>query len=196
MGLLEDKLALRTMMRSKRDAINPLQRKAYEDDLSERLYNLPAVRNARIIGVYQAYGSEVSLDDLVKALRLLNPSPAIAYPVVHPGDILTFASVERGEVPEFISDPAASLPIDAVPVERSVRAEDIDLLLVPGIAFDESCRRLGQGSGCYDRFIPHLKPDCLVVGVAFDEQICEAVPFGVHDRRMDYVVTPTRIIQR
>ena len=82
MGLVEDKHALRSSMRGVRDAIGPLQRKGYEDDLAERLYKLPAVRNSRVVGVYQAYGSEASLDDLVRALRLLDPSPIIAYPVM------------------------------------------------------------------------------------------------------------------
>ena len=196
MGLVEDKHALRSSMRGVRDAIGPLQRKGYEDDLAERLYKLPAVRNSRVVGVYQAYGSEASLDDLVRALRLLDPSPIVAYPVMHTDSIITFAAVERGEAPLFVQDPTLIQPLDIVSSERLVRAEDIDLLFVPGIAFDENCRRLGQGGGCYDRFIPHLRGDCLVVGVAFDEQICESVPYGVHDRRMDYVVTPSRIIQR
>ncbi|MGN0072578.1 MAG: 5-formyltetrahydrofolate cyclo-ligase [Coriobacteriales bacterium] len=196
MGLVEDKHALRVQMRSIRDGISLLQRKDYEDALAERLYNLPAVRNSRVMGVYQAYGSEASLDDLVKALRLLDPSPVIAYPAMLPGDIITFAAVERGEKPAYVDNPASIQSFESIAKDRDVRPEDIDLLFVPGIAFDEECHRLGQGGGCYDRFIPHLKGDCLVVGVAFDEQICQAVPFGVHDRRMDYVVTPSRIIQR
>lgn len=196
MGLIEDKYALRMEMRAIRDGISLLQRKSYEDSLAERLYNLPAVRNSRVVGVYQAYGSEASLDDLVKALRLLDPSPVVAYPVVLPGDIITFAAVERGERPAYVAEPAAVQSMDSIARDRAVRPEDIDLLFVPGVAFDEGCYRLGQGGGCYDRFIPYLKGECLVVGVAFDEQICQQVPYGVHDRRMDYVVTPTRIIQR
>ena len=196
MGLIEDKHALRMEMRAIRDGISLLQRKSYDDSLAERLYNLPAVRNSRVVGVYQAYGSEASLDDLVKALRLLDPSPVVAYPVVLPGDALAFAAVERGEKPAYLTEPAAVQSLDSIAKDRSISPEDIDLLLVPGVAFDEKCYRLGQGGGCYDRFIPRLRGECLVVGVAYDEQICEHVPYGVHDRRMDYVVTPTRIIQR
>lgn len=196
MGLIEDKHALRMEMRAIRDGISLLQRKSYDDSLAERLYNLPAVRNSRVVGVYQAYGSEASLDDLVKALRLLDPSPVVAYPVVLPGDTIVFAAVERGEKPAYLAEPTAVQTLDSIAKDRSVSPEDIDLLLVPGVAFDERCYRLGQGGGCYDRFIPHLRGECLVVGVAYDEQICEHVPYGVHDRRMDYVVTPTRIIQR
>ena len=196
MDLIQEKAELRAEMRRVRASIEPSSRKAYEDDIAERLYRLPAVRNAKVIGVYQAVGSEVSVDDLVRALRLLDPMPIVAYPVVHGEGIMTFSAVEHGEKPEFLLNPAAVIHMDALPKERHIHANNIDLLLVPGIAFDESCHRLGQGGGYYDRLIPHLNPECLTVGIAFDEQICESIPTGVHDRRIDYVVTPTRIIQR
>ena len=196
MGLLEEKAAIRDEARSKRASIEPADRKALEDDLAERLYLLPAVRNARRIGVYQSFGSEACIDDLVRALRLLDRPPIIAYPVVHGEGLMTFSVVEYGENTEFMVNPTKIFPMGSVPVDRIVEPSAFDLLLVPGVAFDESCHRLGQGGGYYDRYLTVLNPDCLVVGIAFDQQIFEKIPTGVHDRRVDYVVTPTRIIQR
>ena len=196
MDLMQDKAQLRKQLREIRKAISPETRKRYEDDIAERLYSLPAVKNARVIGVYSAMGSEASVNDLVKALRLDPPGPTIAYPVVHGGGLMTFFAIELGMSAVFVDNPAQVVTLDSLPKEGIVPASSIDLLLVPGLGFDESCRRLGQGGGYYDRFLPLLKDDCIVVGVAFDEQIVETVPTGPHDRKVDYVVTPTRIIRK
>lgn len=183
-------------MREARKAIAPEARKAHEDAIAERLYSLPAVKNARVVGVYSAMGSEASVNDLVRALRLDPPGPTIAYPVVHEGGFMTFFAIEPGMSAVFIDNPVQPVAVETLPKEGIVRAASIDILLVPGVAFDESCRRLGQGGGFYDRYLPQLKDDCIVVGVAFDEQICDCIPTGPHDRKVDYVVTPTRIIGR
>ncbi len=67
------------------------------------------------------------------------------------------------------------------------------LVLVPGVAFDTHGRRLGRGRGFYDRL---LKGVCgTKCGVAFDEQIVDAVPAGLHDARVDRLLTPTRSVK-
>ena len=75
-----------------------------------------------------------------------------------------------------------------------VRAADLDpvlldLVVVPGLAFRPDGRRLGQGGGHYDRFLPRLRPDCRTVGAAFAEQLVADVPTEPHDVRLDLVVT-------
>jgi 5-formyltetrahydrofolate cyclo-ligase len=68
----------------------------------------------------------------------------------------------------------------------------LELILVPGVAFDLRGNRLGRGRGFYDRLLaetPGLK-----CGVAFDEQIVGEVPTGAHDLQMDFILTPTRCI--
>jgi 5-formyltetrahydrofolate cyclo-ligase len=66
----------------------------------------------------------------------------------------------------------------------------LDLILVPGIAFDLNGRRLGRGMGFYDRLLASLDgPTC---GVAFDQQIVNHVPAEPHDIRLSCILTPTR----
>lgn len=196
MDLLQEKAAIRAQMCALRASITPPARKKAQDDLAERLYSLSSVRNAKVVGVYQAVGSELSINDLVKALRLLKPSPIIAYPVVCGDGIMEFIALEPGENHICLQSPSQIVPLEALDRSKIVEPSNLDLLFVPGVAFDEKCFRLGMGGGFYDRFLPKLKGDCLTVGIAFDEQIMEKVPSGVHDRRVDYVATPTRIIQR
>lgn len=81
------------------------------------------------------------------------------------------------------------------PVETcvTVPANDLDLVLVPGVAFGLDGHRLGRGKGYYDRLLQNFTGNKL--GVAFDEQIVEAVPSGPNDVRMDLILTPTRCVK-
>lgn len=85
-------------------------------------------------------------------------------------------------VVEPTPDPTATDP---------VAPGDVDVVVVPGLAFTPDGRRLGQGGGWYDRFLARCRPGCAVVGVCFDGQIVDDVPTEAHDRRVDWIVTPT-----
>jgi 5-formyltetrahydrofolate cyclo-ligase len=65
----------------------------------------------------------------------------------------------------------------------------LDLILVPGVAFDLHGRRLGRGKGYYDQLLKGLRGT--TCGVAFDQQIVDEIPVEPHDVRLDCVVTPT-----
>jgi 5-formyltetrahydrofolate cyclo-ligase len=75
----------------------------------------------------------------------------------------------------------------AVPPNR------LDLVLVPGVAFDVRGRRLGRGKGFYDQLLASVRGT--TCGVAFDEQIVEAVPVESHDVHLNCILTPTRWIE-
>lgn len=84
-----------------------------------------------------------------------------------------------------VREPAADCP--EVPLNR------LDLVLVPGVAFDPRGGRLGRGQGYYDRLLADVRgTKC---GVAFDEQIVDAVPVGPLDIRLNCILTPTRWIE-
>jgi len=68
--------------------------------------------------------------------------------------------------------------------------QNLDLILVPGVAFDLQGRRLGRGKGYYDRLLEKFSgTKC---GIAFDEQIVDEIPARAHDIKMDFILTPTR----
>jgi 5-formyltetrahydrofolate cyclo-ligase len=72
-------------------------------------------------------------------------------------------------------------------------ANRLDLILVPGVAFDLTGHRLGRGQGHYDRLLVHVTG--IKCGVAFDEQLVQRIPAEAHDIRMNCVLTPTRFIE-
>lgn len=77
--------------------------------------------------------------------------------------------------------------------EAYIEPSEIDLIIVPGLAFDTSCNRLGRGKGFYDRFLSSCKG--LKIGFAFDFQILETIPVTSNDVKMDMVVTETKILK-
>ena len=81
----------------------------------------------------------------------------------------------------------------AVP-ESEVEPEWPDVVLVPGLAFTRAGDRLGQGGGWYDRFLPGVRPDCVVVGVGFAEQVVDRLPTEPHDVVLDHVVVGTGLV--
>lgn len=72
---------------------------------------------------------------------------------------------------------------------------EINLAVVPGLAFDPNGGRLGRGKGCYDRLLGHPELLGIKAGLAWDWQIVTEVPCETHDSPMDCVVTPTKIHQ-
>ena len=115
--------------------------------------------------------------------------PNMAFPRVSGKGSLSlhFALLEELLPGSFgIPEPDADLPI--------VTVADIDVMLVPGVAFDVCGNRLGYGKGFYDRLLSSNVKLPLLVGISFDETLYDELPAETHDIKMDYIVTPTQIV--
>ncbi|NQV27084.1 MAG: 5-formyltetrahydrofolate cyclo-ligase [Rhodopirellula sp.] len=73
--------------------------------------------------------------------------------------------------------------------EKVVGPEAIDLIMVPGVGFDERGGRTGHGKGYYDKLLEHARPDCPLIALAFDCQMFPEIPMQSHDIFMDKVIT-------
>ncbi len=130
----------------------------------------PAYREAEHVLIYLAFGSELDLSNLdfsgkrVYATRAHEDERRLS---VH-----SLSEVLERHRLGFFQPPANAVEIDP---------EIIDLALVPGLVFDERGYRLGYGLGYYDRLLPSLRPDALVVGVTADALIVPALPHERHD---------------
>ncbi len=79
--------------------------------------------------------------------------------------------------------------------EKQVPVAQLDLVMVPGVAFDDRGGRMGHGKGYYDKLLENARPDCPLVALAFECQIFPEVPMGDHDIFMDKVITEKRVIE-
>jgi 5-formyltetrahydrofolate cyclo-ligase len=184
----ERKRLARQAGRAARRAQDPAARHAASKSAAARALALPELAGVRAVLVYSATPEEI--DPAPIAASLLASGVRIAYPrVCGPGELALHWSdggdLEPGHC--GIREPSATSP-EADPHE-------IDAVLVPGAAFDHSCRRLGMGGGFYDRLLTRLRPDAAMIGLAFDEQVLDDIPVEEHDVALHAVVTPTRTLR-
>jgi 5-formyltetrahydrofolate cyclo-ligase len=76
-----------------------------------------------------------------------------------------------------------------------VAIEMLELVIVPGLAYDESGGRLGRGGGFYDRFLAQLPASICTIGLAFERQILRQIPIEQHDARVGMIATESRLIR-
>jgi len=177
-----EKRALRERMRAMRRALSPGEQERASQAVFERLLAFPAYRKARCVMAYAASRGELSLAPMME--HVLACGKTLALPRCDGPGVMTARQVKA--LAE-LSAGAFGLP-EPEAGSRIVCPEEIEMILVPGTAFDRAGRRLGQGGGYYDRFL--MRTDALLVGVCHEAALIESVPQEAHDRRMDAVITP------
>lgn len=78
---------------------------------------------------------------------------------------------------------------------KKVDVRELDLIMVPGVAFDRSGARMGHGFGYYDKLLEHARPDAPLVALAFECQLFPKIPTQEHDIFMDKIITETATYQ-
>ena len=78
---------------------------------------------------------------------------------------------------------------------KEIAPEQIDCIMVPGVAFDRNGGRLGNGAGYYDRLFRNVRADAALMGVCFESQLVEQVVMDAHDVAMDYVITEKNLYE-
>ena len=179
------KQALRAQMRSLRAAESPASRTSRSLAACLRLQESPWFLRAQVVGGYLALASELDVGALLhKALAL---GKTVALPRVL-GDRLVFhawqgQTVDLKRSTLGIAEPEASAPL-CPPTQ-------LELLLLPALAVDESGGRLGYGGGFYDRLLG-TSFGATTIAVAYDFQLVPNVPMGAGDVRVQGVVTDQR----
>ncbi|WP_232050910.1 5-formyltetrahydrofolate cyclo-ligase [Arabiibacter massiliensis] len=197
---MEEKTALREQVLARRDAIpnhERARRSAAACRRLEELVEAACAQDAPAVAVYAAMRSEVDLGAFIDALcvrgwracfpcmvRDAEGAPARMAFYQVPAERL-----ERARE-EFLDKPLRCHVCGELEDAgyEPVAPEELDAVAVPLVAFDDAGRRLGYGGGNYDRLLPRVRPDALVVGVAFEEQRVEAVPCEPHDMPLPRVV--------
>ena len=192
MGKLQDeKAALREKMKQLRDAIPAEERARQSKVITEMILGTQLYQDAVWIMTYVSFGSEVDTRELIR--RAIRDNKRVYAPHID-GDRIGFYEVENlGKLTENsfgIPEPPKSA-IGAFPYDLHLsldRGEQC-VFFVPGLAFDEKLNRLGYGRGYYDRYLSQFRKK-MAIGLAFSEQVVDAVPNGPMDTALDLVVTP------
>jgi len=180
------KQELRRALRARCRSLPPETRLQDSQAAESLLLALPELAAADTVALYAATAGEA------------NPASSLA------------VLLDRGVRPVFPRVAGADLEFAAIhdmdelrpghrgiaePAGGAIDLAEIEVIVVPGLAFDGDGVRLGQGGGHYDRTLARLSDRVLRVGFCFDFQVVERVPRGPHDQPVDLVVTDRRVIR-
>ena len=185
-SILETKASLRQRLRERLKGISLVEKATGSAHLCGLLREQSLWKQARCVLFYAALSDEVDVWPLLEVA--IAEGKIVALPryrseqacygaarLQNPG-----SDTKTGEF--GIREPTAECT--GVPLNQ------LDLILVPGVGFDLSGRRLGRGKGYYDRLLTGVRgAKC---GLAFEKQIVMAIPAEPHDITLDYIVTPNR----
>jgi len=150
--------------------------------IKDKLFRTKIFQKAQRVMFYISFDGEVDTQKMIKEAQKLGK--IIAVPVCSKNRIIIRPCILHGRVklkkgPYGICEPA---------VKKSIAPKDLDLVVVPGVAFDKKGNRLGRGKGCYDRFLKKLNSNIASIGLAFDFQILPTIPASSTDVRVNKVI--------
>lgn len=187
MSTADEKSALRKQVRIWRDGLSPHDHQALSEEVEARLVQLPVFAEARTVLVYAAFGSEVGSTGIVA--RILMSGRKLVMPRVAGNGlelcVVTNPVTDLAPGTWGIPEPVAGL--------ATVAAEEINLFLLPGLAFDEQGGRLGYGRGFFDRVLKDAVG--VRIGLAFEGQMVGRVPVTKRDEPVDMIITSDRVIR-
>lgn len=182
----EDARAIRALMRERRARLSAGEQERCAGAAGAHVLGSRAYGRSRVIMAYMASRGELSLAPVIG--DVLASGRVLALPRCEGKGVMTARRVscldELAPGAYGIWEPKEDRP--------EITPEEIDLILVPGTAFDRRGARLGQGGGYYDRFLPRTA--AFRMGVCHDFALLERLARQPHDQRMDAVATPGGIV--
>lgn len=186
-------------MKSKiRKEINGIRDSTPDSELDEKsekigdnLYKTSEFMNAKTILFYVSTRSEVRTKQMIKDSMKLGKRIAVPSTDMKKHMICSF---ELKDFENELAPGAFGVLEPKKDVCNEVPIGEIDLIIVPGTAFDRKGDRIGYGRGFYDKLLSSLK-DVKTIGLAYDFQVVQQIPEDEHDVKVDMIVTDSEIIK-
>ncbi|HEV7405910.1 MAG TPA: 5-formyltetrahydrofolate cyclo-ligase [Chthoniobacteraceae bacterium] len=175
-----DKAELRRLLRARLRTLGAA-RDGHSAAICARIAQHPAYVAARVVAVFDPLPSEPAVDLLWQVAPRRFVYPRIL------GEGLELVEVRSAEQLEHAAERKFREP--RAGAAGAIGLDEVDVILVPGVAFTRDGRRLGRGGGYYDRLLAALPASAARLGVCFEMQILEDLPDEPHDRKVDAVVT-------
>ena len=186
------KQTLKQQIFEKRNSLPKEEIREKSIKIKNNLFSLKEFNVAKNIMLYVSFNTEADTQKIIKEL-LNKKEKTIVVPYVTKGDF----KLHLSELKSFNELKPKTFGI-LEPREMYIREfnpDKLDLVIVPGIAFDKKGHRIGYGYGYYDRFLKTIKKKAVKIGLAFDFQLIESIPEEEHDVPMNIVVTDKEILR-
>ena len=177
---------IRRHIKNKISLISELEKSRKSDIIKHKLFNEEEFKKAKVVMFYVSLKDEVSTLSIID--EAIKTGKRVCVPVIFKEDKRLIA----GEIKDRSKDlekqhfgiyQPRSGHVKEVPLK------DIELVVVPGVAFDKNNVRLGRGHGYYDRFLSALSNNTKTIGLAFDFQVVDNLPKDSHDIPVSKIIT-------
>ena len=186
-----NKKELRATYMKKRSGLSEKDVKYMSQSIENSLFNLSIYKNSSFIMTYVNFGSEVITEEIIRSS--LNQGKKIGVPITIPETRKLLVS-ELRDYDRELELGVYNILTPKSEYIREINPSKIDLVLVPGVAFDKNGYRIGYGGGYYDRFLCKLSNKAVTIALAFSIQLIDSVPKGIYDLPVDYVLTEKGLI--
>lgn len=179
-----NKIELRKEISKKRKLLDINEAKKASEIIVNKMQGLADLKSAKLVFSFMPYGKEVDIKPLNQ--WILDQGKTLCLPRV----------INQTEMePRVVNNINQGFSKSAFGVleptgnNELIDIDKIDLILVPGLAFDKSGNRMGHGKGYYDRFLSRCPKSTLFIGVAFSFQILDSIPFNKFDVKVHSIIT-------
>jgi 5-formyltetrahydrofolate cyclo-ligase len=174
-----------------RNGMEPALIKMYSSDILTGIKNLFAYKKAKTVMFYLSYGSEVITDFMINSA--FDDGKMVAVPAVKKTGDEEMCAVKISKIADAYRS-VYGIRQPEIDPNYTVEKGTIDLIFVPGLAFNIEGYRIGYGKGYYDRWLKNV-PVEKTVGLAYDFQITDKLPTGKHDLPVGVIITEKRIVE-
>jgi 5-formyltetrahydrofolate cyclo-ligase len=185
------KKELRKKVQELRDSIDPELRGSLSARVAENLWSIPEFAAAESILFFISFRSEVDTIPMIR--RALDEERAVCVPNTD-SDHKAMQACRIFDLENDLQLGNYDIMEPKPECLRPVPPNELDVVLMPGVAFDFTGARLGYGGGYYDRFLEKCSPRCMLIAIAFELQMVEHVPCADHDHHVHKIVTEKRVI--
>ena len=175
-----DKAEVRKMMRERKRAVTPEEKLRRSNIIMQRLEQNTDFAAANVVLLYWSMSDEVQTHDFVNRWYR---SKTVLLPCVQGDDLV----LRQYTGPECMVS-GEQFGIGEPTGEEWIDLDSVQIIAVPGVAFDPQGNRMGRGRGFYDRMLKST-PNAVKIGLAYDFQIIDHIPIEPHDVRMDSIIT-------
>lgn len=185
------KKELRARLLKQRDALSAEFIRQTSQTLQEMLLGLPVFQKAERLMIYVSMDSEVCTDELIH--QALHMGKRVMIPYLHK----RYGQMDASEIRNLEQEVMVGKFNTRVPKPEYFRPfapQDLQLIVVPAIAFDLRGNRLGYGGGYYDRYLKRIVPETVRIGINFSCQVVDELPVYQYDMPVDIVLHEKGII--
>lgn len=189
MDLYNNKVYIRKSVIEKRDSITIDIKKEWDECILKKLIDSKSYKDSLVLFTFVSFGSEVDTHKIIS--YALNDGKIVYVPKIKSKDkgieifrINTLSDLKPGYF--NILEPLENCPVGNI--------KDIDLILIPGIAFDRNGGRIGYGAGFYDRFLTNINSAVPKLALAYQFQILGEVPMTELDVKVGGIISNKELI--